>query len=605
MNDNDTGQKPAEGNKRSFKLSSEGLRFLFRYMRPYRWKFSVAMFALLFSSLAGLAFPGLTGELIDAVQSPGPGLFGNLNNLALFFLGILIVQSGFSFVRTYFLQEVSERSLADLRNELYTHLIHLPLDFFHRNRVGDLTSRLGTDITAIQTTMTTTLSEMIRQTIILIGGITLVIYTSPRLTLVILGALPLVVALAVGFGRVIRKSSRRVQDLYAELNTIAEETFQAISVVKAFTAERRERKRYANKLDGIIEVSLKVARARGAFIAFVVFLLFGGVVGVVWYGGTLVQSGDLTIGELTSFVLYAAFVGGAMGSFADLYGGLQRALGSAERIRDILGEIKEQIDERPEALPPGYEGDIRFIDVTFSYPTRPEVNVLDDISFRIPPGTSLAVVGPSGGGKTTLTNLLLRFYRPDSGEILIDGKPSESIPLGEFREMVAIVPQEVILFGGTIMENILYGRPDATEEEVHEAARAANALEFIESFTDGFETIVGERGIQLSGGQRQRIAIARAILRNPRVLILDEATSALDTESERLVQEALQRVMRNRTTMVIAHRLSTVRNVDQVAVIRKGKIVEYGRYDELVARNGLFARMVAMQRDGEIGEVEG
>ncbi|MGE3800746.1 MAG: ABC transporter ATP-binding protein [Candidatus Kapaibacterium sp.] len=602
MNDNETEQISEGGKKRSFKLSSEGIQFLIGYLKPYRGKFTLAMVALLFSSLSGLAFPGFIGALIDVVQTPGNGIFGSLNSLSLFLLGIVIAQAGFSFIRTYVLQDVSERSLADLRGDLYSHIVNLQLDFFHRNRVGDLTSRLGSDITAIQTTMTTTLSELIRQTIILLGGISLVIYTSPRLTLVILGALPLVVAMAVGFGRVIRKSSKRVQDLYAELNTIAEETFQAITVVKAFTAELRERKRFGTKLDGIIEVSLKVARTRAAFIAFVVFLLFGGVVGVIWYGGTLVQSGELTIGELTSFVLYAAFVGGAMGSFADLYGGLQRALGSAERIREILDEKPELSELESSGRVDDYRGEIRFSNVSFSYPTRPEAKVLDNISFTIPPGTSLAVVGPSGSGKTTLTNLLLRFYPPDNGSILIDGKESLEIPLNRFREMIAIVPQEVILFGGTIRENILYGKPEASEADVIEAANAANALEFIESFNDGFETIVGERGIQLSGGQRQRIAIARAILRNPKVLILDEATSALDTESERLVQEALQRVMQNRTTMVIAHRLSTVRNVDQVAVLQKGKIVELGGYDELIAHNGLFARMIAMQRDGEIGE---
>ena len=586
--------------KRSFKLSSEGIRFLFSYMKPYRGRFAIAMVSLLFSSLAGLAFPGLTGALIDAVDSPGPGLFGNLNNLALFLLVILIAQSGFSFIRTYFLQEVSERSLADLRYALYQHLLNLPLEFFHKNRVGDLTSRLGTDITAIQTTMTTTLSEMIRQTIILIGGISLVIYTSPRLTLVILGALPLVVALAVGFGRVIRKASIKVQDLYAELNTVAEETFQAITVVKAFTAENRERKRFSNKLDGIIGVSLKVARARGAFIAFVVFLLFGGVVGVIWYGGTLVQSGELSIGELTSFVLYAAFVGGAMGSFADLYGGLQRALGSAERIRDILKEESELSDIDTETPHQALQGTVTFSDVSFAYPTRPETNVLEEISIEIPAGTSLAVVGPSGSGKTTLTNLLLRFYNPTSGQITIDGQPIESLPLKVYRELVAIVPQEVILFGGTILENILYGRPNATLNDVRIAAQAANALEFIDSFADGFETIVGERGVQLSGGQRQRIAIARAILRDPKLLILDEATSALDTESERLVQDALEKVMKGRTTLVIAHRLSTVRNVDQVVVLQQHRVLESGGYDELIEQNGLFARMIAMQQDGEI-----
>ncbi len=517
----------------------------------------------------------------------------------------MVLQSLFSFIRTYYLQEVSERALADLRHDLYAHIVTLPLDFFHRNRVGDLTSRLGSDITAIQSTMTTTLSEMIRQTILLIGGIVLVILISPKLTLVIVGALPVVVVLAVLFGRAIRKASKQVQDRYAELNTIAEESFQAISVVKAFTAEVREAKRFDDKLTAIISVSLKVARARGAFVAFVVFLLFGGIVGVIWYGGTLVQSNDITTGELLSFVLYAAFVGGAMGSFADLYGNMQRALGSAERIRDILKDEAEAVTPRDAVVAQAGKnaGHLVFQDISFSYPTRPDITVIENLSLDVPPGSSLAIVGPSGAGKSTVASLLIRFYEPDTGTISVDDKPIHSIPLTEYRNMVAIVPQEVILFGGTIMENILYGKYGATEQEARVAAEKANVLEFVEKFPEGFQTVVGERGVQLSGGQRQRIAIARAILKDPAILILDEATSALDSESESLVQEALKRVMQGRTTIVIAHRLSTVRDADQIVVLRNGKSVEYGNYDELIAANGIFAGMVTLQRDGAFAEL--
>ncbi len=580
------------------KIGSSELRFLFGYIRPYRGKFTVAMVALLFSSFAGLAFPGLTGALIDAVENPHDGLLGNLDRLAFFFLLLLLVQSGFSFVRTYYLQEVSERSLADLREELYAHVLRLPLDFFHRTRVGDLTSRLSADVTTIQTTMTTTLSEMIRQTIILIGGITLVVYTSSQLTLVILGALPIVVGLAVWFGRVIRKASRRVQDLYAELNTNAEETFQGISVVKAFTSEGREQTRFSDKLVGIIKISLGVAKARAAFIAFVVFVLFGGVVAVVWYGGRLVQSGELSIGELTSFVLYAAFVGGAMGSFADLYGGLQKALGAAEKIKEILEEDPERIEVGNDVLTRVPHGSISFEGVSFSYPSRPDIAVLKEITLHLPAGESLALVGPSGSGKSTIVNLLLRFYDPESGQICIGDREIRQIDLQQWRSRVAVVPQEVLLFGGTIEANIRYGRPDATAEEVREAAEQANALPFIERFPEGLATIVGERGVQLSGGERQRVAIARAILRDPELLILDEATSALDSESERLVQEALNRVMHNRTTIVIAHRLSTIRQVDTIAVLRDGAIVERGSYDELLARESIFRSMLMVQDGG-------
>lgn len=585
-------------------LSSSELRFLFGYMRPYRGKFVVAMVALLFSSFAGLAFPGLIGALIDAVENPNDGLLGNLDRLAFFFLLLLLVQSGFSFVRTYYLQEVSERSLADLREELYAHILRLPVGFFHRTRVGDLTSRLSSDVTTIQTTMTTTLSELIRQTIILIGGISLVVYTSSRLTLVILGALPIVVGLAVWFGRFIRKASRRVQDLYADLNTSAEETFQGISIVKAFTSENRERSRFSEKLVGIIGISLGVAKARAAFIAFVVFILFGGVVAVIWYGGRLVQSGDLSIGELTSFVLYAAFVGGAMGSFADLYGGLQKALGAAEKIREILEETPEKMGAKRSPTSEVPHGSISFEGVSFSYPSRPEIDVLREITLSLPAGGSLALVGPSGSGKSTIVNLLLRFYDPDRGQICIDNREIREIDLHDWRSRVAVVPQEVLLFGGTIEANIRYGRPDATIDEVREAAEQANALSFITRFPEGLQTVVGERGVQLSGGERQRVAIARAILRDPELLILDEATSALDSESERLVQEALYRVMRNRTTIVIAHRLSTIRQVDMIAVLREGAIVERGSYDELLATESIFRSMLMVQ-DGGLRETDG
>lgn len=591
-----TGSDSTSKKSGRIRLSSRDLRFLLSYIRPYRGKFAIALIALLFSSFAGLAFPGLTGALIDAVQHPGDSLFASLDNLALFFLAILLIQSGFSYVRTYYMQEVSERSLADMRADLYSHVLGLPIDFFHRHRVGDLTSRLTSDITTIQTTLTTTLSELIRQSILLIGGITLVVYTSSRLTLVILGALPVVVALAVWFGRIIRKASRRVQDLYAELNTKAEETFQGISIVKAFTAEGRERKSFGDKLGSIIQVSLGVARARAAFIAFVVFILFGGVVGVVWYGGRLVQSGELTIGELTSFVLYAAFVGGAMGSFADLYGSLQRALGAAEKIREILDEDPEptaEIDK--ESVARSSSLDLRLEDVSFSYPTRPDVGVLHSISLDIPSGGSLALVGPSGSGKSTIANLLLRFYDPVSGAIISDGQDVREVPVKTWRSRVAVVPQEVLLFGGTIEANLSYGNPEASREEILGAARQANALEFISRFPEGMDTLVGERGVQLSGGEKQRVAIARAILRDPDLLILDEATSALDSASERLVQGALERLMDGRTSIVIAHRLSTIRKADQIAVLRHGRVVEQGTYDELLASDGLFRTMLMIQ----------
>ncbi|HVK36998.1 MAG TPA: ABC transporter ATP-binding protein [Candidatus Kapabacteria bacterium] len=579
------------------KLNRESLaatRFLLGYLKPYRGKFAIAIVALLISSLAGLAFPGLTGSLIDAATKPEGGRFGDLNTVTAILFGVLVAQSAFSYVRTYFLMEVSERSLADLRRDLYQHVLRLPMRFFHQHRVGELSSRISADIGSIQMTITTTLSELIRQSVILIGGVALIAYTSTKLTAIILTAVPILVVLTVLFGRAIRKAGRRMQDLYAELNTVVEETFQGISIVKSFTAEHRESRRYMTKLQEVIAVSLGVARARGGFVAFILFILFGGIVAVVWYGGRMVQEGTLTIGELTSFVLYAVFVGGAMGSFADLYASVQRAVGASERVRELFESTAEVL---PEPSPTrALTGHVELRGVSFAYATRPDVEVLKGVTLDVPAGSSLAIVGPSGAGKSTLAGLLMRFYEPTAGELVVDGRNALEYPLSDFRASIAIVPQDVSLFGGTIAENIAYGAPGATIEAVREAARQANALEFIEGFPEGFETIVGERGVQLSGGQRQRVAIARAIIKDPSVLILDEATSSLDSESERLVQSAVERLMKDRTTFVIAHRLSTIRNADRIAVIRAGTVAEYGSYAELMAMEGVFARLVSMQQ---------
>ncbi len=579
--------------------SIDGARFLFRYLRPYRWKFILALVALLFSSLAGLVFPGLTGRLVDATTGSDPDRL-SLNQITLILIAALFAQSAFSYIRSYFITEVAERTLSDLRHDLYGRILRLPMEFFHKNRVGELTSRITTDVGQIQYTITTALSELIRQVVILIGGIALVAYTSPQLTLVMLVAVPLLVLMALVFGRLIRKASKQLHDLHAKLNTVAEETFQGISAVKAFTAESRETARYSRTLGELVGVALRVGRARGAFIALIIFILFGGIVGVIWYGGHMVMDGTLTIGSLTSFVLYALFVGGAMGSFADLYGSVQSAMGASERVRDLLQSSAEDIDRSLGAIPA--RGHIQFRDISFAYPSRPDLPVLQGITLDVPAGTSLALVGPSGAGKSTVAGILMRFYEPTSGELVVDGRAAVDYTLLDFRSSVAIVPQDVILFGGTIAENIAYGNPDVGEERIREAARLANAADFIESFPEGYQTVVGERGVQLSGGQRQRIAIARAIVKDPAILILDEATSSLDSESERLVQDALDKVMKNRTTLVIAHRLSTIRNADRVAVLRQGTIIENGSYDELIAAGGVFARLVSLQSRGEIDD---
>lgn len=574
--------------------SIDGVRFMLRYLRPYRAKFGAAMVALLLSSVAGLTFPALAGMLINA---PVATRFGTLSAGAITGLvfAALLAQSLFSYVRTYFITEVAERSLADLRHELYAKMLRLPMSFFHRTRVGEMTSRITTDVGQIQFAITTALSELIRQTVLLVGGVALMAYISPKLTLVILAVVPVIVVTAILFGRMIRRSSKRLQDLYATLNTIAEETFQGISAVKAFTAERRESDRYRASLRELIGVALRVARARGAFVAFILFILFGGIAALIWYGKTMM----LDTGALTSFVIYAVFVGGAMGSFADLYGAVQSAMGASERVRDLLlNADAEALDAGSSERPS--RGHVELFDVSFAYPTRPDTPVLTGITLDVPSGSSIALVGPSGAGKSTLAGLLMRFYEPTAGVLRVDGRDATEYPLTEFRASVAIVPQDVALFGGTVAENIAYGRPGASEEEIRAAARLANADDFISAFPDGYATVVGERGVQLSGGQRQRVAIARAIIKNPAILILDEATSSLDSESERLVQDALDRVMRDRTTFIIAHRLSTIRNADRIAVLHHGQVTETGTYDELLATGGMFARLVALQN--HVGE---
>jgi ATP-binding cassette subfamily B protein len=394
----------------------------------------------------------------------------------------------------------------------------------------------------------------------------------------------------------LRRNAKEAQDCLADSNVIVEETLQGIASVKAFTNEGYEEGRYARGLNAFLAVVLRGAKFRGAFVSFIVFALFGAIVLVLWYGARLVQAGSMSVGDLTSFMMYTLFVGGAMGSFAELYSQIQRTLGASQRVRELLGEEPEPAG--PGAVVPRVRGQVEFEHVGFSYPSRKEVQVLRDVCLSVEPGQRVALVGPSGAGKSTATALLLRFYEPDVGRILIDGREAREYGLHELRSQMAIVPQDVLLFGGTILENIAYGRPGASEAEVIEAARQANAHDFIASFPEGYQTRVGERGIQLSGGQRQRVAIARALLRDPAILILDEATSSLDSESESLVLQALDRLMRGRTSLIIAHRLSTVRSADRIVVLKEGSTVEVGTHAELVARpDGVYRNLSRLQLD--------
>lgn len=567
---------------------------LFSYSGKHKWKFFTGLFFLLLTGASALAFPKLMGTLIDCVNNKD---MAQANTIALALIGILMAQSVFSFFRLSLFINFTENTLANLRLSLYANLVKLPMSFFSQKRVGELNSRISSDISQIQDTLTTTIAEFLRQFILIIGGVIFLAIISPKLTLMMLSIVPVVAVAAVIFGRFIRKYSKKTQDAIAESQVIVEETLQGISNVKAFANEWYEIARYTSKINEIVKIAIKGGQYRGYFASFIIFCLFGSIVAVVWYGVTLVISGDIKeVGELISFILYSIFVGASFGGIAELYAQIQKAIGATERVFELLAETPENIDTNAHQITERIKGDVTFKNVAFSYPSRKEIQVLKDVNFSAGFGQKVAIVGPSGVGKSTIASLLLRFYDIEGGEILIDGKSISDYALEDLRGNMSIVPQDVILFGGTIRENIAYGKPDATEEEIRHAAQQANALHFIEGFPEKFETVVGERGIKLSGGQRQRIAIARALLKNPSILILDEATSSLDSESEKLVQQALEVLMEGRTSIIIAHRLSTIRNADQILVLDKGEITEQGTHKELLAiENGLYKNLSNLQ----------
>lgn len=588
----------------------ETIRF-FRYFLPYRSRFLVGLTFLIIGSSQALLFPILAGSLIDAashregVMFQGFGPF-RLNQIAALLCGTISLQATAAFVAALCFNTVGQKALADLRRETYTRLIALPMAFFAQRRVGELTSRVSTDIAQVESAAIDALPQLCRQSIILVGGIALIALTSVKLTFVMLSTLPLLIAAAVVFGRRLRRLSRDTQDRLADTNTIVEETLQAIASVKAFANEQFEFGRYQKVNTSVLKTALRTGYWRAGFIAFFVLALFGGALIVLWYGAQLLQTGQITAGALFRCGFYAIFIAGAMGQTAELFSQLQKTVGATQRVRELLREPTEfdvptdQLQTNRIVAPmERSRGAVSLEAVRFRYPSRPEVTVLNDVTLSAAPGQVVALVGPSGAGKSTLTALLLRFYEPESGRVLIDGRDAREYPLSWVRGQMALVPQDVLLFGGTIAENIGYGRPGASEAEIREAARQANADDFISGFPEGYATIVGDRGIKLSGGQRQRVAIARAILKDPAILILDEATSSLDSESERLVQEALDSLMRGRTTFVIAHRLATIRRADQIAVIDAGRVVELGTHDELsTVPEGLYRRLSALQFQG-------
>jgi len=567
---------------------------LYRFLKPYRWKFALGMIFLLISSGASLMFPKFLGDMVD-LGNKGK-LISEITHTGIILLMIIVVQAIFSYSRIRLFVEVTEKTLASIRQHLYNHLIKLPMSFFAARRVGELNSRISSDISLLQDSLTSTLADLLSQLILITGGITLMMISSFKLTLFMLAILPAVALFAFFSGRAIRRYSKKAQGHVAESNTIVEETLQGIQNVKAFTNELFEINRYREKTNEVAKAGIKGGRYQAAM-SFIVLAFFMAMGAVIWRGATLIALGQMAAGQLFSFVIYSGFIAGNIAGIAGVYTRLQKAIGAAEKLLLILDEPAEDVDEQYIPDPTNtLLGKITFDHVAFEYPSRKENTVLREVSFSAETGQQVALVGPSGAGKSTIVSLLLKFYEPTGGEILFDNRSSNNFPITALRAQMAIVPQDVFLFGGTIRENIAYGKTGSTEEEIIDAAIQANAWEFIQTFPEKLDTIVGERGIQLSGGQRQRIAIARAVLKNPKILILDEATSSLDSESERLVQEALDKLMKGRTSIVIAHRLATIRNADKIIVLENGTIIEQGTHNELLANmNGLYKTLTELQ----------
>jgi ATP-binding cassette, subfamily B, bacterial len=582
------------------KLSRETLREglkIFQFIKPYRWHFIGGLVVVFLSSLVFLVLMRLPGEMID-IKLGKSQLGLSMGQVRIALVVLFVFQGLMSYLRVTLFAVVSEKGLADLRMAIYRKMMTLPISFFESRRVGELVSRVSADTEKLYNTFSVTLAEFIRQLIMLITGVVFIYFTAPELALIMISTFPVVVIGAMFFGRYIRKLSKKRQDELAETNTILSETIQSINSVKAFTNEIFEIKRYGRTNDSVIKTSMKFASRRALFATFIVSVLFGALFFIIYQGVQMIGNG-LYVGQLLSFVLYTSIVGGAIAALGSFYPELLGSLGATERVREILSYESEVDINIANAIPTPenrLKGNIEFKDVKFNYPTREDIEVLRGLNLSVKSGQKVALVGSSGAGKSTIVQLMLKFHKATEGAVLVDGKNINDYNISEYRSNLAIVPQEVLLFGGTIRENILYGKPDATEAEILEAAKLSYSWDFISQFPEGLETIVGERGIKLSGGQRQRIAIARAILRNPSILLLDEATSSLDAESEKVVQDALNVLMEGRTSIIIAHRLATVREVDKICVIDGGRIVEEGTHEELSELpNGIYAGMARLQ----------
>lgn len=581
---------------------------------------AVATFALLVSSGVQLVYPQaialMTDMIVGSDAGQATGAFGalgpqanawlmsffagadpaaRLDRLALVLVGLFFLQGVFAMLRSWLFTVAGERVVTDLRTQLYSAIVRQDIGFFDTSRTGELTNRLGSDTTVLQNTVTVNVSMMLRFGIIALGGVFMMLLTSPLLTAVAMAVVPVVAIGAAVYGRIVRRLSKKVQDALAEATQVAEETISGVRTVRAFAREDEAVGRYRGAVEHSFRLASTRALASGVFQAVAGFGGFGAMALVVWYGGHLVIDGHMSLGALTAFLLYTLSVAFGLGALSGLYGDFMKAIGASKRVFHLL-DMPAPLEDREGEAVSSVEGDVRFEGVRFAYPARPDEVVLDGLDLRLAPGQAVALVGPSGSGKSTVARLMTRFYDPLEGRILVDGRDVAELDPRSLRRHVGLVSQEPILFASSIAENIRYGRPDATDEQVRAAAEAANALGFIERFERGLATEVGERGVRLSGGQKQRIAIARAILKNPAILVLDEATSALDTESEHLVQEALERLMQGRTTLIIAHRLSTVRDADRVVVLEGGVLVEQGSHDELMElRDGRYRALVEGQ----------